>query len=82
MALNTEREAEIDIGVNYPFSKLDKGEVLLSREAFETLDKEIGDSVELRFNHPEFWDALRSIFNEYAEQNGLSIISENVSGST
>ena len=64
MAFDTDREQDIDLGVSYPFEKLNKGECLISEEWKGKGAIREGSTIPLLHNHGSFWSSLLQAYNE------------------
>lgn len=67
MAFDFKREQEIDLGQNFPFSRLERGECLLSTKQKELYNFQEGQTVSMTFLEPDLWATLAKYYNKEAD---------------
>lgn len=61
--IDTEQEKEIDLGVSWPYEKLEPGECIISADFDDEV--KVGDKVQILISWTNFWNNLG--LNEYNE---------------
>jgi hypothetical protein len=71
--IKTDLEAQIELGVSYPFPPLKDGECLVTTEAEKTQEIKVGDQIFVGVWTAETLDTIGQRYNIEAKKNGWDL---------
>lgn len=67
--IQTDREKQIHLGVDYPFPTLQTGECLVSSKYKSIMNLQVGDFIGLQIYMPDTNTAIKETYNQAATEN-------------